>query len=165
MNHLRVISNPVHPSQSRPIQPMDFSEKWSLCYDLASVVEYAVRAAHADSIVNVFQDLKMAEWHLLKKIIEEQGRLSKNPFFDPLIYNSPLVQNMRTSPFPMMAEAIAREWGLPLDLKEVIFYITTFQNLYYRFPYMRAVLLKQAFKHLKREIDAAHEQLTHPTTA
>lgn len=151
MTHLRLILNKTHYVQKQSIQPADFIKRWSLCHDLACVVKYIARATHDDFKPSTIQ---MAEWHLLKKIIEEQDILSKKSAANSNTYDPPLIQSMRTSPFPMMARAIAKEWGLSLHLREVLFYITVFQNLYHRFPYMRTVLLKQALRHLRQEINA-----------
>jgi hypothetical protein len=150
MTHLRLILNRSHFAQKRSIQPSKFIKQWKLCHDLACVVKYIARSAHTQSIQH---DLEQAEWHLLKKIIEEQDNLNKKVRAGLSLYDPSLVQDMRNSPFPMMSRAIAKEWGLTPLLREALFYITTFQNLYHRFPYMRTVLLKQALKNLRQEIN------------
>jgi hypothetical protein len=63
-----------------------------------------------------------------------------------------------------MPAAIAKEWGLSPRLEEVIFYIGTFQKLFYLFPLTRVICLKQALTHLKAEIKA-YEDVTSPTLA
>lgn len=165
MNHLRVILNPKHRVQSQPIQPIDFIKRWSLCHDLSQVIIYLERAArvHCDDQEASLHALKVAQGYLFNKHISEYINLSLGRNHDSILYDSPLFQNMRTSPFPMMAEAIAKEWGLPKNLKEVIFYITVYKNFYPLFPYMRPVFLKQALKHLQREI-SVQEQLIYRST-
>lgn len=159
MNHLRVISNPIHRAQSQPIQPIDFIKRWSLCHDLGQVTIHLERAAHVhcDDHEVSLHTLKTAQGYLLNKYISESISLSLGRTHDSILYDSLLFQNMRTSPFPMMAEAIAKEWGLSNHLKEVIFYITVYKNFYPLFPYMRPVFLKQALKHLRREISAKEQ--------
>lgn len=156
MTRLRLILNKSHYVQKHIIQPIDFIRRWSLCHDLACVVKYIARSAQVDSQQST---LEMAEWHLLKKIIEEQENLNKKVSRGISLYDPSLVQDMRDSPIPMMAKTVAKEWGLSFQLREVLFYITAFQNLYHRFPYMRTVLLKQALKNLRQEINA-HDQST-----
>lgn len=160
MKHLRLILNKSHFVQKQSIQPSDFIKRWSLCHDLSCVVKYIARAAHSGSTQS---DLEKAEWHLLKKIIDEQEILNKKLSTGSSLYDPSLVQDMRNSPFPMMARAISKEWGLAFHLREALFYITTFQNLYYRFPYMRTVLLKQALKNLRQEINI-QDNLTNSIT-
>lgn len=160
MKHLRLILNKSHFVRKQSIQPSEFIKRWSLCHDLSCVVKYIARAAHSGSAQS---DLEKAEWHLLKKIIDEQEILNKKLSTGSSLYDPSLVQDMRNSPFPMMARAIAKEWGLTFHLREALFYITTFQNLYHRFPYMRTVLLKQALKNLRQEINA-HDSTVNTTT-
>lgn len=152
MNHFKVISNPMRSPQIRKIQPIDFIERWSLCSDLSQVIIYLERSVHVVHRDESLHALKMAQWHLFNKHIAEYIQLSLGRTFDSILYDAPLFQKMRASPFPMMAEAIAKEWGLSTHLKEVIFYITVYKNFYPLFPYMRPVFLKQALKHLQREI-------------
>jgi hypothetical protein len=160
MKHLRLILNKSHYNQKRSIQPTEFIRRWSFCHDLACVVKYIARFAQSDSKLS---ELEIAEWHLLKKIIEEQENLNKKTSTGSSLYDPSLVQDMRHSPFRMMSREIAKEWSLTFHLKEVLFYITTFQNLYHHFPYMRTVLLKQALKNLRQEINA-HDQSVNLTT-
>lgn len=156
MNHFKIISNPICYPQSRHIRPIDFIEQWSLCPDLSQVIIYLERAIHVhrDNVEVSLHALKIAQGHLLNKHIAECMLLSLGRTYDSILYDAPLFQKMRASPFPMMAEAIAKEWGLSIHLKEVIFYITVYKNFYPLFPYMRPVFLKQALKHLQREIRA-----------
>jgi len=154
MNPFKVISNPIHSPQNRPIQPRDFIEQWSLCRDLGQVIislEHAAQALRDDPEASI-HTLRLAWFHLYDKYLGECIKLSLGRNHDSALYDSPLFQRMRASPFPMMAEAIAKEWGLSSNLKEVIFYITVYKNFYPLFPYMRPIFLKQALKHLEREM-------------
>lgn len=165
MNHLTVISNPFYTTQNRSIEPIDFIERWSLCRDLRQVIirlKHATQTLHDDPEASL-DALRLAWFHLHDKYLDERIRLSSGRTQDSILYDSPLLQKMRTSPFPMMAEAIAKEWGLSSHLKEVIFYITVFKNFYPLFPYMRPAFLKQALKHLEKEMNDK-KQLIAPTT-
>jgi hypothetical protein len=73
-------------------------------------------------------------------------------------------KDVRAQNFSFMPAAIAKEWGLSPRLEEVIFYIGTFQKLFYLFPLTRVICLKQALTHLKAEIKA-YEDVTSPTLA
>jgi hypothetical protein len=164
MKHLRLISNPTYPlqaaqgqsTQGQSIQPVDFIWHWSLCYDLGQVIVYLAHSVqdHRDDAESCLYDLKMAQWHLFNRYLAESISLSVSDNHDSRILHAPLFQKMRTSPFPMMSEAVATEWGLSGHLKEVVFYITLYRNFYPLFPYMRPIFLKQALKHLKREIQS-----------
>lgn len=162
MNHLTVISNPTHTPQNRSVQPIDFIQHWSLCRDLGEVIIRLERASHllhedADASSYV---LLLARFHLFDKYLGECIGLSMRQKDVPTFRNAPLFQRMRTSPFPMMAESVAKEWGLSNHLKEVVFHITLYKNFYRQFPYMRPVFLKQALKHLDREMDAINQFIT-----
>jgi hypothetical protein len=112
---------------------------------------------HCDDHEGRLHALKTAQGYLFNKHIAECINLSLGRTHDSILCDSPLLQKMRTSPFPMMAEAIAKEWGLSNHLKEVVFYITVYKNFYPLFPYMRPVFLMQALKHLQREISAKEQ--------
>lgn len=160
MKQFKVISNPICYPQSRYIRPTDFIEQWSLCPDLSQAIIYLERAVHVhrDNVEASLNALKIAQGHLFNKYLAECIQLSLGRTFDSILYDAHLFQKMRTSPFPMMAEAISKEWGLSIHLKEVVFYITVYKNFYPHFPYMRPICLKQSLKHLQREI-SAKEQL------
>ena len=156
MNYLKIISNTSPSLQDRPINPLDFIERWSLCHDLGQVILCLESAAcrHRNDTEASLDILRSARQHLYGKYINEHIKLSLRNKDDLISYGVPLFQEMRISPFPMMADAIAKEWSLSNHLKEVIFYITLYKNFYPLFPHMRPVFLKHALKHLEKEINA-----------
>lgn len=133
----QMISNPPYYVQGRKIQPIDVIEGWSFCHHLGCVVKYVARLGRksAGRQNPILEDLKKAEWYLMREIAE------KSCLYMP-----------RLRRFPMMPEAIAKDWQLSSSLKEVIFYLTTYQRLFCRFPLTKTICLKQALTHLRVEI-------------
>lgn len=160
MTHLRLMLNNTQCAQKHSIQPVDFIRRWSLCYDLSCVVKYIARAAQTSSALS---ELQMAEWHILKRLLEEYEKNSTKPNASyNHVHHSPFIQRMRKNTFPMMPDVIAQEWGLPLHLRETLFCITAFEYVYHLLPTLRFVLLEQALKSLKEEMHARNPLSTHP---
>lgn len=147
----QMISNPPYYVQGRKIQPIDVIEGWSFCHHLGCVVKYIARLGRksAGRQNPILEDLKKAEWYLMREIAEK-----------PCSY----IPRLRR--FPTMPEAIAKDWHLSPSLKEVIFYLTTYQRLFCRFPLTNTICLKQALTHLRTEIrnqESASNQNQQPT--
>lgn len=160
MTHLRLILNNTQCAQKHFIQPVEFIRRWSLCYDLSCVVKYITHAAQTNSALS---DLQLAEWHILKKLLEEYGKVSAKPNASYThVRHSPFIQRMRKNTFPMMPDIIAQEWRLSLHLRETLFCITAFEYVYHLLPNLRFALLEQALKSLKDEMHARNPLSTHP---
>ena len=131
MSTVHLASRAAHSDQGRILQPIDFSEHWSLCHHLACVVECVARAGRKHSTLDQTRlgDLKTAEWYLMREITNKR----------PCVFSS--IQNTHDHPIPITLEAAVLAWDLSTHLKEVLFYITTYQRLLYRFPSTRVICL------------------------
>ncbi len=151
MTHLRLIINKNHSVHKHPLQLIDFIKRWSLCYDLSCVVKHLLCSTQADSKLH---DLQLAEWHLFKKVIAEQGNLPKATSVEPIFDDAAFTGGAcRRGSSPLIAEAAGKEWGLSHTLSKTLFYITAFQNESPRFQYIRVFLLKQAHINLGHEVN------------
>lgn len=130
--------------QSRLLQPLDFSERWSLCHHLACVVNHVARAGTQELISDPgrLAELKKAEWFLVREITNKR----------PCVFST--APNTQDHPLPLTVRRATQAWGLSPHLNRVIFYITTYQKLLYRFPSTRIICLKQALRHLREEIQS-----------
>jgi len=147
----QMILNPPYYVQGRKIQPIDVIEGWSFCHHLGCVVKYVARLGRKSVGRQnpILEDLKKAEWYLMREVAEKP---------------CPCIPRLRR--FPTMPEAIAKDWCLSSSLKEVIFYLTTYQRLFCRFPLTKIICLKQALTHLRAEIknqESANNQNQQPT--
>lgn len=158
MNNMNPVSGERHSVRRQIIQLTNFIKDWCLCPHLALVVHCLAKTAQKDLNLGKTRlyNLKMAEWHLIRKITSEQIRIPQTrvsqTYKSRTCDHVSLSHNVRISSFPMMPESLSRELGLPPHLKEVVFYITAFQRLFSCFPRTRKILLEQALKHLRAEI-------------
>lgn len=150
----QMIANPPYYVQGRKIQPIDVIEEWSFCHHLGCVVKYVARLGrksvrHQNPAFSAnlsgqmcLEDLQKAEWYLMREIAEKPCHC---------------IPRLQSS--PTMPEAIAKDWRLSPPLKEVIFYLTTYQRLFCRFPVTKIICLKQALTHLRTEIRSQESRI------
>ena len=101
---LRMINHPEHYLQDRLIQPIDVIEDWMLCHHLACVVKYICRAGRKNRIL---EDLKKAEWYMVRELTRYQKQFSKCDF-------------ALVNPNPIGCEAVLLDWQLSSNLEEAL---------------------------------------------
>ena len=125
-----------HYSKGRTIQPIRVIENWLLCHHLACVVKYSARAGRKGPIL---EDLKKAEWYLMREVARYYRQFNKCHF--SLIETTPI------NPIE-----VTKDWELPFHLGEALKAIREAKN-----QDAKRHFLKRALHHLRAEI-SVYEQ-------
>lgn len=140
MINLNMINHPEHYLLNRFIQPIDVIEDWSLCHHLACVVKYICRAGRKNHIL---EDLKKAEWYLVRELNHHQNGLNKCSL-------------SLVNPKPVSFEAVIQDWDLSDHLEKSLINIRRSKNQSVRIDSLIKALIS-----LRAEIQVHQDNLNH----
>jgi len=130
---------PDYYTKGRHFQPIQVIEAWLLCHHLSSVVKYISRAGRKGPVL---EDLKKAQWYLVRELARYQKRFNKCHFA--------LIETM-----PINVIDVAKDWGLSFHLGETLKAIREAKN-----QSLKKQHLKKALQHLRAEISIYEQKET-----